>query len=401
MQRRQPQPGSSRRGSLIPAVAAALLVVGAAMALVLDRLWIDTAAIELRAAAEAAALAGAARLADDERLRTDVDVQDLHHAVRDRAADVTLQNFAAGSPVVIDRGPGVDVLVGRLVRDDSGRNVFLETDDANAVAVLAQRTRSRSNPVALFLNGLTGRGSADVLVTAEATVDNRVLGVQPIDGAAVPMLPLAILEIDPAGVRTDTWVVQIEQRGGADQWSYDDATNAVRPQADGIPEITLRSAPIGSDAQEQAQANLRCVDLGNQLGDRAIALQVQNGVTSAHLAAWGGALRFDQGPVVLDSSSVVAGGPHVALEQSVGQPRICLLYAQPSTTFVSETPVTVTRLVAGRVMSVTVGSEGDTQIVFQPCVLTTRTAILPDAVFAGDTASAFTNPYIYKLHLTQ
>jgi hypothetical protein len=387
---------------LIPAVAAALLVVGAAMALVLDRLWIDTSAIELRAAAEAAALAGAARLADDDCLRTHVDVQALHQAVRDRAADVALQNFAAGSPVVIDRGPGVDVLVGRLVRDTDGRLAFLESDDANAVAVLTQRTRSRSNPVALFLNELSGQATADVVVSAEATVDNRVLGVQPIDGAAVPMLPLAILEVDPAGVRTDTWVVQIEQRGGVDQWSYDAATSLVLMQPDGVPEITLRSAPARADAQQQAQSNVRCVDLGNRLGDRALARQIQNGIATVDLAAWGGSLRFDQGPVVLDSTSVVTGGPQVALEQSIGRPRICLLFAQPrSSDLTTEAPVTVTRLVAGRVMFVDSGSEGDVQVVFQPCVLTTRTAILPDAVFAVDAAAEFTNPYIYKLHLTQ
>jgi hypothetical protein len=52
-------------------------------------------------------------------------------------------------------------------------------------------------------------------------------------------------------------------------------------------------------------------------------------------------------------------------------------------------------------MSLIAGAEGEVQIVFQPCVVTTRTAILPDAVFAGDEAGAFTNPYICKLHLTQ
>lgn len=399
MQRRPTQSVSSRRGSLIPGVAAALLVVGAALALVLDRLWIDATAIELRAAAEAAALAGAARLADDETLRTGVDVQDPHQAVRDRSADVAQENLAAGAPVVLDRNPGVDILVGRLVRGDDGRSVFLETDDANAVAVLAQRTRSRSNPVALFLNEVTGRESADVVVTAEATVDNRVLGVQPIDGASVPMLPLAILETDPTGVRADTWVAQIERRGGPDRWSYDAATNSVLPQPDGIPEITLRGAPVGADAEQQAQANLRCVDLGNQLSDRRVALQIQNGVTGTHLAPWGGSLRFDEGSIVLDSTSVLAGGAQAALQESPGQPRIVLLYAQPAPVgTASSAPVTVTRLVAGRVMSLTAGSGGETEIAFQPCALTTRTAILPDAALSG---ASFANPYIYKLYLTQ
>ncbi len=45
---------SRRRGFTTPAVAIALLVVMAGLALVLDRLWLDTADLELTTAAEAA-----------------------------------------------------------------------------------------------------------------------------------------------------------------------------------------------------------------------------------------------------------------------------------------------------------------------------------------------------------
>ena len=53
--RRVPIAAVRRRGSLVPAVAVALAVVGAFMAVVLDRLWIDAARMELLTAAEAAA----------------------------------------------------------------------------------------------------------------------------------------------------------------------------------------------------------------------------------------------------------------------------------------------------------------------------------------------------------
>ena len=384
----------------MPAVAAALLAVGAALALVLDRLWIDAAALELRAAAEAAALAGAARLAGDERLRGDVDVPAWHQSVRDRAADVAAQNRVAGSPVQISRDPGVDILIGQMVRDAGGNLVFLETSDANAVAVLAQRTRSRSNPLALLLQGVSGQESANVAEMAEASIDNRVVGVRPIDGAAVPMFPLAILETDPLGIRTDTWAVQIEQRAGADVWTFDEDTIAVRPGPDGIPEIVLRSARSGADAQEQLQANVRCVDIGNRLGERAVTLQTLNGITNLDLAPWGGALRFDQGQVALDSTSAIGGGPQTALRQLIGQPRIWLLYASTGEAS-ADAVVTATRLVAGRVMAVASGSEGEAEIVLQPCVLTTRTAELVDSNATPDEAERFANPYIYKLHLTQ
>ena len=384
----------------MPAVAAALLAVGAALALVLDRLWIDAAALELRTAAEAAALAGAARLAGDERLRGDADAIAWHQSVRDRAADVAAQNRVAGSPVLISREPGVDILVGQMVRDAGGHLVFLETSDANAVAVLAQRTRSRSNPLALLLQGVSGQESANVAEMAEASIDNRMVGVRPIDGAAVPMVPLAILESDPLGVRTDTWAVQIEQRAGADVWTFDEEANSVRPGPDGILEIVLRSARSGADAQEQAQANVRCVNLGNRLGERAVTLQTLNGITNLDLAPWGGSLRFDQGQVALDSTSAIGGGPQTALLQSIGQPRIWLLYASPGEVS-ADAVVTATRLVAGRIMTVSSDSEGEVEIVLQPCVLTTRTAEVVTPDLTPDEAELFANPYIYKLHLTQ
>jgi hypothetical protein len=235
---------------------------------------------------------------------------------------------------------------------------------------------------------------------AEASIDNRVVGVRPIDGAAVPLIPLAILETDPLGIRTDTWAIQIEQRAGADVWTFDEDTNAIRPGPDGISEIVLRSARSGADAQEQVQANVRCVDIGNRLGERAVTLQMLNGVTAIDLAAWGGALRFDQGRVALDSASTIGGGPQIALLQSIGQPRIWLLYASTGEDS-ADAIVTATRLVAGRVMAVSTGSEGEAEIVLQPCVLTTRTAELADSSFSPDEAELVANPYIYKLHLTQ
>ncbi len=401
MQRRILSVRSARRGSLIPAVAAALLVVGAAMALVLDRLWIDAAALEMRTATEAAALAGAARLASDDRLRSDFVPADLAQRVRDRAADVAAENYVAGSPLLLDRTSNSDILIGQIV-DRDGRVAFLETDfNAGAVTVTGRRTRSRSNPIALLMRDVSGQPDAELVVSAQAAVDNRVVGVQPIGGAAVPMLPLAILETDPSGVRRDTWVAQIEQRGGADAWSFDSAAQAVLPQPDGIPEIVLRSTRIGADAQEQTAANVRCIDLGTRLSDRGLSLQFAFGVSQLDLAPWGGSLRFDQGAVVLDSSTVLPGASQAALLQNIGQPRICVVYSQSAASLASaDAAVTATRLVAGRVMSVAEGPDGEAEIVFQPCVMTTRSALLADTSLPSNAVESLTNPYIYKLHLT-
>jgi hypothetical protein len=57
-------------------------------------------------------------------------------------------------------------------------------------------------------------------------------------------------------------------------------------------------------------------------------------------------------------------------------------------------------LVAGRILQISRGSGETREIVFQPGVLVTRTAVLAFAPGTAPAGSA-TNPYIYKLALTQ
>ena len=83
-----------------------------------------------------------------------------------------------------------------------------------AVAVFASRQRSGSNPVALFLRDVSNSRQPSVNVVAEASIDNRIVGVGAIPGGAIPALPLAALELDPSGTQPETWVHQIEERAG-------------------------------------------------------------------------------------------------------------------------------------------------------------------------------------------
>jgi hypothetical protein len=200
-------------------------------------------------------------------------------------------------------------------------------------------------------------------------------------------------------VRKDTWVVQIEQRQGADRYGFHPDTGLVVEQADGIPEILLKSAPQGADEQQAAAANVHCIDAGSGLMELELARQIQNGWSSDDCASFAGAFRFDAGPVVFDSIAPIAGAPHDALTAILGQPRICLLYSrQESTSTWGAGRVWTVRPVAGRVMTVSVGAGDATELTFQPCVITTRTAMLGDDLAAMESNR---NPDIYKLYLTQ
>ncbi len=108
---------SRRRGFTTPAVAIALLVVMAGLALVLDRLWLDTADLELTTAAEAAALAAASELANDDLLKLNAVPELRFERARAAAAWIASQNLVAGSPVVLNTDPEGYIRLGRLLLD--------------------------------------------------------------------------------------------------------------------------------------------------------------------------------------------------------------------------------------------------------------------------------------------
>lgn len=395
-----------RRGVIAPLVAVSLLAVMGCVALVLDRLWLEAAMVELRTCAEAAALAAAGELANDDALRSDADpVSDRKRNLsraRRIARRIAARNRVAGEAVILNTDPKGDVRFGRLIlRSETGRTQFLETNlEPTSVLVTALRTRSRGNPVALFIRGLTGQLVGNVAAYAEATIDNRVVGIRPFDGCPAPVLPLAILQRDSSGQRTTTWNMQIDRRAGQDRFTYDRQSGEVLPRPDGIPEIVLSS--ISSD-QTADEANVQLIELGTNIETDRLLRQIQRGWTVEDLETTQGELRFDGRPIDLHCTAVIPTAVQSQLATTTGQNRICLLYTQHEATGrLGSGRIRCTGMVAGRVMAVSTQAGGACRIVFQPGVLTTRTAILADrrSRTSGD-RRALANPYIYKLHLTQ
>jgi hypothetical protein len=428
----------SRRGFTTPAVAVALLVTMAGLALILDRLWLDAADLELTTAAEAAALAAASELASDDLLRLDADPELRFERARASAAWIASQNLVAGDPVVINTDPEGDIRLGRLVADDQSGQVQFQATSKNptTAVVTALRTRRSSNPVGLFVSGVTGQPHGDIASRVEASVDNRVTGVRPQEGTPVPAFPLAIWLRDPAGQRVDTWETQIEARRGPDEFGYDPVDRRVYRGSDGIPEIVLHSQ---ARQQPSANSNVLIVDLGTRLNDRALGEQFRSGWSVQDLASFDGELRVTaSAPALLRASAELRHADREALDELIGEPRICMLYstAMPSGTG-AELQATCVRLVAIRVLAVRDQGDGSCDLVVQPCIVKTRTAVLDvpspystdgmiavqpystatDSSAARSTNSSGTttgtttpgvnktatdtgNPYIYKLHLT-
>lgn len=421
---------STRRGFTTPAVAIALLVVMAGLALILDRLWLDAADLELTTAAEIAALAAAGELASDDLLKSSPNPDHRLDMARNSASWIASQNYVAGDPVQLDSNPEGDIRLGKLVLDEFENKIrFEETTDNPMTAVVSSlRSRRSSNPVGLFTAGVTGQPFGDVATRVEASVDNRVVGLRPLKDAPIPALPIAIWLNDPTGRRNDTWRTQIEARKGKDEFGYDSLGHHVTEGADGIPEMTLRSQAPGGGIN----LNTVVVDVGAGLSDTVLAQQFARGFSTEDLVASGGELSiFDATPQTLRASGELRHGDREALESIIGEPRICLLYSTAVPAVSGDIiQATCVRMVAVRVLSVRDLTDGSCELVVQPCIVKTRTAILdapqpystenvvpvspyltnPTHPATGATTTQMSgstpvttgsgHPFIYKLHLT-
>jgi hypothetical protein len=109
------------------------------------------------------------------------------------------------------------------------------------------------------------------------------------------------------------------------------------------------------------------------------------------------------GEILLDRGALTMAGlrgveSHLLVEafrKVVGQSRVVFLYESADASSGSAaSQLTVTSFVAGRVMSVRAISESECELVFQPAVLATRSAVV------GETHDGEPNPYVANLRLT-
>jgi hypothetical protein len=220
-------------------------------------------------------------LANDDRLRPDFDPVALQMKSRFAAARIAAHNVVAGEPVTLRTDPDSDVRFGRLMNDHAtGEKLFVESQDrdANSVAVVARCIEARSSAVPLPFRTFYAPTDADVIAVAEASLNFHVRGLRTVDHLPVPTLPLAVLAQPipqketsrkssstsftqshqaktasaATAAHTPNWTRDIEQRRGADRFGYDASTGEITRNADGIPEITLRTAAHSSNSSTNA-----------------------------------------------------------------------------------------------------------------------------------------------------
>lgn len=423
---RSHNPSQRRSGLTTPAVAIALLVIMMGLSLILDRLWLESARLELKTAAESAALAAAGELACDDLLRTDPDYSQILTNARDLGGYVASLNVVCGAPVTLNTQPQGDIQFDAGVDGSSNEKENEEDQEPDTVAttatVTAQRVRSNNNPVALFIAGVSGVPYGDVVVHAAATIRNDVAGLQPYQGHGIPALPIGIWQSDPQKKRQDTWNDAIENRLGNDAFSYDQENQVVTSGGDGIPELVLHSLRVGGKTTDP---NVQLLDIGTGRIDLELSRQFESGISVEDLEQFKGALYIGQGAIVdIESTPEFTGVVNSEFQKIVGDCRICFLYS--TATPQSEANMQnshCTQIVAVRIMAVDVNTDGSCDVTIQPTVMTSKTVILvsetlgslpnsgsdPNVNGAADTdanssnsaLNATPNRYLYKLQLTR
>ncbi len=390
---RLPQSRKARQGSFAPAAIVALVVVVSGVAMVLDKLWLEAAHAELTTAVEAAALSSGKQLASDDLLREDSEIETRLEQARVQAAELAAQHLIAGQPVQLDASEEGSIRFGKLVmRESADEPLFVETtDNPTSVVVTGAKTRSRNNPVAMLWQGIAGQDFADVVARAEASVNNHVVGFRALNGIPIPALPLAILKRDLLQKRPD-WETQIEQRLGQDRWRYDAVTHQPVEEKDGIPEIVLQTVALNGKS-EDANAHLFALDRTTNFDE--MHEHLKRGWSVTDFRSPEPELRLDRGPQEFLTIDPNGGNAATELSKLNGECRIVMLYDE-----IHDGNVRCVEAVAGRILHLSRSENGAFRIVFQPGVLTTRTAILAHETLVPLTHESAVNRYIYKLQLT-
>lgn len=368
-----PAPRAARRARrgvstmLSLGVLAVLLLVGAA---VLDMGRMAVTRGRLQSSADAIAQAGGLELMDlsvlvpgatDQQSLDPTQITTWQAAHAQQIAEAMLtEQVERGALHTETIAPHGNVALGSY---DPRTRAFVEWEGVGAPSAIQVRlgyTAAGGNPLRLFLAPLIGLG--DVEVVSTAYIARNVVGFEPTTTANVPLVPL-LLDHDNAA---NGWYTQAAARTSAahnDRFAVT-ATGEIYDEQDDVPELVFKlsqsawTLALGDDKPSDWS------ELASQgLGEREIA----------QLAAPLGK------PAAMDEQALMQ-----TLAALKGTKRVWPLGAKNS-----QGSLELTGFAAGQVVECYINEQAEIELIIQPCVLTTETAILGDGVEE--------NPWIGKL----
>jgi hypothetical protein len=147
------------------------------------------------------------------------------------------------------------------------------------------------------------------------------------------------------------------------------------------------------------------IDFSGSYDSSRVTAMISKGWTKQDLSALPSGLNLASMPISVAATSAIGGPEGNALQELIGQCRICLLYdpVAGSTTSAGTGNVAITGLIAGRIMSFVQTPGQAPTIVFQPGVIVTRAAETVAEILTPTEAAQSTmigNPYIFKMTLS-
>ncbi len=425
-------PPRGRRGAVVGLLLMTLVFVSMFLALGVNVIRLRQLQTQLRNVCKASALAGAAELMDEGALYGRPDSRDDQMSARIAACGFGQLNPVDGKRVQldpnVDNKPTGDIVLGHVdplgpVGQPIDVATLNSTNGVNTVRITARMSRNVSNRVTLWMGSLVGLTSTDVAVSAQASLDHRVIGFRAEPGVKAPLMPL-IAELN-------AWLEQAEALADAetnDLYTVDPISGAVTAGPDGIPELTFNSgsalaataepalqdtatndgaaeAKAPNDANVEDAAKTGAEDDASQSAGRFAALQLFNeenlsyiwpvrcreGLSLGDLRDYGGALIAQPGGTPVGVETTLPEEVPYGLMDVVGQVRAWPLGEPDGESAWKLTGFAAARIVAVRRLDD--GSSQDWQIILQPATLASGQAV------AG--VDGLLNPWVAKLELTQ
>ena len=419
-------PPRGRRGAVVGLLLMTLVFVSIFLALGVNVIRLRQLQTQLRNVCRASALAGAAELMDEGALYGRPDSRDDQMSARIAACGFGQLNPVDGKRVQLDPNadnkPTGDIVLGHVdplgpVGQPIDVATLTSTNNVNTVRITVRMSRNVSNRVTLWMGSLVGMTSTDVAVSAQASLDRRVIGFRAEPGVKAPLVPL-IAEFN-------AWLDQAEALADAetnDLYTVDPISGAVTAGPDGIPELTFNSGSAlaatdsttddaavaetaPNDAQVDDAAKSGAQDDASQSAGRFAALQLFNeenlsyiwpvrcreGLSLGDLRDYGGALIAQPGGTPVGVESTLPEELPYGLMDVVGQVRAWPLGEPDGESAWKLTGFAAARIVAVRRLDD--GASQDWQIILQPATLASGQAV------AG--VDGLLNPWVAKLELTQ
>ena len=388
----------SRRGNILVLSACFFVVIMAFTAFTVDVGYIAVSKAELQNAADAAALAAVGELPAGFGAGASLNQNEVDEVARQAAVDVAAANAAGDVGAVYTNGDR-DVRFGQLQWDaDSGtwqkswgvapynlaevsprRNE--EFEDPNAQNPVPNTGGDR--PLKLFFAPVIGHSTSGLAVSSTAAMlPGGGFRIRSGSGMTIGVLPIALDD--------STWN-QVMAGVGADEWSYNSETGAITAGHDGIVETNLY--PTGTSLMPPG--NRGTVDLGspnNSTND--IKRQILYGLNEYDLSFFGGELRFDSGPLLINGDTGLSAAIKDELTQIKGQPRAIPIFTSVSGPG-NNAMYTVIKFVGIRILDVQLtGSPSKKRVTVQPAPFVAATVVSGDVEISEDTI--FTKPVLVK-----